>query len=189
MREKILELLTNIHEAKELMEINDLLGFKTADELKELQDTINELVDEYIVFCTKKGKYILLENCPGLKIGRLSVNKKGFGFLVLEREDDIYIDDDNMNGAIHDDIVLAEIFTKGLRKEARILKVIKREFKNLVGEVFLPLTVNVKVLSFRALASSLVSGKILVKLIVSVPLFIDRYNEPVTIALRLPVFE
>ncbi len=135
MKEKVIELLSNIHEAKELMEINDLLGLKSADELKDLQDAIKELVDEYVIFCTKKGKYILLDNCPGLKIGKLSVNKKGFGFLVLDREDDIYVDDDNLNGAIHDDVVLAEVFTKGVRKEAKIIKVIKREFKNLVGEV------------------------------------------------------
>ena len=136
MREEVLKLLTNIHEAKDLIEINDMLGLKTAKDLKELQDVINELVEEYIVFNTKKGKYILLANCPGLKIGRLTVNKKGFGFIVLEREDDLYVDDSNLNGAIHDDIVLAEVFTKGVRKEAKIIKVIKREFKNLVGEVY-----------------------------------------------------
>ncbi len=136
MRDLVLNLLSNIHEAKELIEINDLLGLKTAEELKELEETLNKLVEEYIVFYTKKGKYILLKNCPGIKIGKLSVNKKGFGFLVIDREDVIYIDDDNLNGAIHDDIVLAEVFTKGVRKEAKVVRVIKREFKNLVGEVY-----------------------------------------------------
>ena len=46
MREKILELLSNIHEAKELIEINDLLGLKSADELKELKEELDKLVDE-----------------------------------------------------------------------------------------------------------------------------------------------
>lgn len=135
MKERVLELLKGIHEAKELIEINDLLGLKTSEELRELQDTLNELVDEYLVFYTKKGKYILLDNCPGLKIGRLSVSKKGFGFIILDREDDIYVDAKNMNDAIHDDIVLAEVFTSGVRKEAKIIRIIKRELKNLVGEV------------------------------------------------------
>ena len=31
MREQILNLLENIHEAKEIMEINDLLGLKTVE--------------------------------------------------------------------------------------------------------------------------------------------------------------
>ena len=92
MKEQVLNTLKNIHEAKTLIEINDLLNLKTAEELKELQDTLNALINEYLVFYTKKGKYILLKNCPSLKIGKLSVNKKGFGFVILPEEDDIYID-------------------------------------------------------------------------------------------------
>ena len=87
MKDKILNLLKDIHEAKEAIEINDLLGLKTADEYHELLDALSDLVNEYRVFFTKKGKYILLENCPGLKIGRLSVSKKGFGFVILDKED------------------------------------------------------------------------------------------------------
>ena len=135
MKERILNLMKDIHEAKELMEINDLLGLVTTAEYKELQDVMNTLVEEYTVFLTKKGKYILLKNCPGLKVGRLSVNKKGFGFLCLEMEDDIYIDAKNMNGAIHDDVVLVEVFVKGVRKEARVIRIVKRDIHNLVGEV------------------------------------------------------
>ena len=135
MRDKVLNLLKDIHEAKEIIEINDLLGLKTSDELRELQDTLNQLIDEYIVFYTKKGKYILLDNCPGLKIGRLSVNKKGFGFIILDKEDDLYVEEKNMNGAIHDDVVLAEVFPSGVRKEAKVIKILKRELQNLVGEI------------------------------------------------------
>ena len=135
MREQILDLLKNIHEAKEIIEINDLLGLKTAGEYKELQDTLNELVEKFVIFLTKKGKYILLKNCPGIKIGKLSVNKKGFGFVLLEKEDDLYVDAKNMNGAIHDDIVLVEVFPSGVRKEARVIRIIKRDLKDLVGEI------------------------------------------------------
>ena len=135
MKERVLELLKDIHEAKELIEINDLLGLKSSDELRELQETLELLVNEYIVFYTKKGKYILLANCPGLKIGKLSVSKKGFGFIILEKEDDLYVDSKNMNGAIQDDIVLAEVFMSGVRKEAKVIRVIKRDLKDVVGEI------------------------------------------------------
>lgn len=135
MKKQVLDLLENIHEAKELIEINDMLGYKTAADLEELQKVLNELIEEYIVFYTKKGKYILLKNCPSLKIGKLSVTKKGFGFLILDKEDDLYIDVKNMNGAIHDDIVLVEAFSSGVRKEGRVIRVLKRDLKNLVGEV------------------------------------------------------
>ena len=135
MREQVLELLKDIHEAKEVIEINDLLGLKTSEELRELQSTLDELVEEYIVFYTKKGKYILLDNCPGIKIGKLSVNKKGFGFVLLDKEDDLYVDAKNMNGAVQDDIVLVEVFSSGVRSEGRVVRIIKRDLKNLVGEI------------------------------------------------------
>jgi len=135
MRDKILKLLNNIHEAKTLMEINDLMGLKTTEELQELQETINKLVDEYIIFYTKKEKYLLLKNCPSLKIGRLTVNKKGFGFVVLPEEEDIYIDKNNMKDAISDDIVLCEVTRRDFKIEGHIIKVIKRDLKNVVGEI------------------------------------------------------
>ena len=37
MKDQVLNTLKNIHEAKTLIEINDLLNLKTAEELKELQ--------------------------------------------------------------------------------------------------------------------------------------------------------
>ena len=136
IKDELLKILENIHEAKSLIEINDLLNLKTVDELKELQAVLKELVDEYVVYNTKSDKYILFKNCPSLKIGRISVNKKGFGFLILPNEEDLYIDDDNLNDAIDDDIVLCEKFKRGLKMEGRVLKVVKRELKNLVGEVY-----------------------------------------------------
>ena len=135
MKEKVLETLNNLYEAKDIIAINDLLGLKTSEELKELSDTLTELENEYLVYRTKKDKYILLKNCPSLKIGKYQANKKGFGFVVLQKEDDLYIDKDNLNGAVHNDYVLAEITKNGVKKEGRILKVLNRELNNLVGEI------------------------------------------------------
>lgn len=106
MKEQILEVLKDIHEAKTLMEINDLLNLHTVEEYKDLSKAVEELVEEYELFRTKKEKYLLIKNCPGLKIGKIAINKKGFGFLILDKEDDIYIGSENLNNAIHNDTVL-----------------------------------------------------------------------------------
>ena len=65
MKQQILDVLKNIHEAKELIEINDLMGLKTADEYKQLQDAIQELVDEYLSFIisTTKEKSTISFSC------------------------------------------------------------------------------------------------------------------------------
>ena len=136
IKDRVIDILTNLHEAKTLIEINDLLDLKNAEELRDLQKTLKELEEEYLIYVTKKEKYILLKNCPNLKIGKITVNRKGFGFLILPNEDDLYIDENNLNNALDEDIVLCEVIQKGLKFEGKVLKVIKREFKNLVGEIY-----------------------------------------------------
>ena len=80
MKEQILEVLKDIHEAKTLMEINDLLNLHTVEEYKNLSKDINELVEDYELYRTKKEKYLLIKNCPGLKIGKIAINKKDLVF-------------------------------------------------------------------------------------------------------------
>ena len=57
MKEQIIEVLKDIHEAKTLMEINDLLNLHTVEEYKELTKEIENLTKEYLIFKTKKDKY------------------------------------------------------------------------------------------------------------------------------------
>lgn len=135
MKEQIINILKDIHEAKTLIEINDLLNLHSVLEYQELSKAINELADDYIVFKTKKDKYLLMDNCPGLKVGKIAINKKGFGFLILDKEDDIYISSENLNNAIHNDMVLVELIKKGLKPEGRVIKIIKRDLNNIVGTI------------------------------------------------------
>ena len=136
MRENIIKVLDNVYEAKDIIEINDMLNLTTSEELQDLQDELNKLVEEYIVYFTKKNKYILLKNCTNLFIGKLSVNKKGFGFVIIPKDEDIYIAKENINSAIDEDIVLCEVINKGIKREGRIIRVIKRELNLIVGTIF-----------------------------------------------------
>ncbi len=137
MKEQILNVLKDIHEAKTLIEINDLLNLKTVSEYQELEKNIEKLVQEYQIFKTKKDKYLLMSNCPGLKIGKIDINKKGFGFVILDKADDLYIAPENLNSAINNDIVLVETIKNGLKPEGKVLKIIKRDLENIVGEVYI----------------------------------------------------
>ena len=57
-----------------------------------------------------------------LKIGRMIINKKGFGFVDIEGDEDVFIAPSNLNGAIHNDKVIVEITSKnGMQLEGRIL--------------------------------------------------------------------
>ena len=76
MKDKILQVLDKEVDAKSLIEINDMIGLKTSEELKELQDALQELIDSNEIYFTNKEKYLLLKNSQTLKIGKLDVNKK-----------------------------------------------------------------------------------------------------------------
>ena len=136
MEEKILELLKKSDKALSVNEINDLLGYKTVDELKELLKTLNEMEDNLKLYRTKKNNYLLFNNSH-LKIGDFIANKKGFGFVDIEGDQDVFIAPTNINGAIHGDKVIVEITSpKGIDLEGRILKIVDRKFKQMVGEVY-----------------------------------------------------
>ncbi len=134
MKEQIIDLLKKenkaytVDELAKMLELNNFKGFEAL--IKEL----NVLEDELIIYRTKKDKYMLLSN-SNLKIGTMASNKKGFGFVVVNGEEDIYISSENMNEAIHGDKVVVEIISKkGIDFEGRIVKIVERKIKQLVGE-------------------------------------------------------
>lgn len=136
MREEIIELLGKEKRALSASEICDKLNLNTAGELKKLLDNLRILEEGYTVYRSNKDKYMLFENSHLLK-GRLSVNKKGFGFVVVDgRDEDIYIDAKNMNGALNNDLVVVEELKgqNGKKTEGRVVKVLKKENNLIVGE-------------------------------------------------------
>lgn len=136
MKEQIINVMSDRYEALDVIEINDLLELTSPEDLSRLNNVLCELEKNGIVYKTKKNKYILFKNCPSLKAGVLSLNKKGFGFLIIKDGEDIYIDKDNINGAVNDDRVLVEIINNHGKTEGRVLRVLSRDLSNLIGEIY-----------------------------------------------------
>ena len=136
MKEQVLNVMNDRYEALDIIEINDLLELTTPEDLSRLNNAMDSLVKENLVYKTKKNKYILFKNCPSLKVGVLTVNKKGFGFLIVPGGEDIYIDKDNINNAVNDDKVLIELINNHGKTEGRVLRVLSRDLNNLIGEVY-----------------------------------------------------
>jgi len=138
MKERIKEILTE-NTSLTIMDINDKLSLSTIEEYQRLESTLDELVSDGILYYSdRKKKYLLLENSHLVK-GRLILNEKGFGFIEIGKDiKDVYVNEKNINGALDDDLVLFEYINKDeLRPEGKIIKVIKRSYEPLVGEVLL----------------------------------------------------
>ena len=126
MREEILKILKKSEVPLTEIQIQERINV-SLDKLCEELRTMEKCGDVYV---TKKGKYTLYENTH-LKVGKLSINKKGFGFVILENEPDIHIMKENLNGAIHNDLVAAEYISE---EEGRIVRILDRSFDTIIGE-------------------------------------------------------
>lgn len=136
MKNKILELV-NVDKftALTVQEIYDELQFTESSEFTELVKELNSLEEEGFLFRTKKDRYDKIEN-QGLSRGKLSVTQRGFGFVDVGLDKDVYIDGRNIrkNGAINKDTVLIEIINyKGTKKEGKIVKIVSRDTNQIVG--------------------------------------------------------
>ncbi len=128
MREEVLDILKKSEIPLTELEIdNKLINKVGLDKLCEELRTLEKCGDVYV---TKKGKYTLYENTH-LKVGKLSINKAGFGFVIMENEPDIHIKKENLNGAIHNDLVAAEYISE---EEGRIVRILDRSFDTIIGE-------------------------------------------------------
>ena len=137
MREDIINILANSEKAIDIFELQDALGIKDVEDIKVLSDELEKLEDEVVIYHTNKDKYMLLEKSH-LRKGIMRANKKGFGFVEVDNlTEDVYVAQEDMNGAIHDDIVLVEITSKMTldRLEGRVLKVIERRTQRYIGEI------------------------------------------------------
>lgn len=105
---------------------------------KEAKNDLKEILDLMIsqgkIILDSKGRY----RTPGddIKIGVFSGTQKGFGFVILEGdEEDIYIHESATMGALHGDKVMIMIKEEqtGRRKEGTVVQIIERGKNEIVG--------------------------------------------------------
>ena len=103
-------------------------------EYPKFQEAIAELEKEFKIGKNHKNKYKVIEE--EYKEGNFKKNAKGFGFVNIGEEDEIYISKENTNNALNGDIVLVEILeekNKLKKAEGKIKKIIKHEKDTIVG--------------------------------------------------------
>lgn len=104
------------------------------DQRKELKAIMDSLEAEGKVHVSKKGKYTKGE--AKRIVGTYQAHARGFGFVVVEGEDDdIFISEDDTNGAFHGDQVEVTIKSApdGKRREGKVVRILSHGTTRLVG--------------------------------------------------------
>ena len=135
MKEKIIEILKDETKAKSVNEINDKLGLTKVEEIEELENVLEEMTKDGIIHESKKHEFLLMKNTKTLKCGHLSINRSGNGFVDIPGEEDIFIRNEFLHGAIDGDFVEVDFVKYQGEMEGRVIKILKRDIKNVVGEM------------------------------------------------------
>lgn len=110
-------------------------------DMQALKTALNELVKQDKLVRTARGKYMLAEFSSFIR-AKLMLTRQGYGFARPEDEaqEDFFIAQRNLNGALHGDIVLVSVenpkFVKGRKPDNRsgyVEKIIKRGYTTIVG--------------------------------------------------------
>ena len=104
------------------------------DQRNELKRVMDALEAEGKVHVSSKGKYSKGE--AKHIVGTYTAHARGFGFVVVEGEaEDIFISEDDANGAFHNDQVevVIKATPQGKRKEGKIIKILSHGTTTLVG--------------------------------------------------------
>jgi len=118
---------------KELVAVLDV----PASDIGEFEKVLKELEEEGKIYKTRKDRYGVPERMS-LITGRLQGSDRGFGFVIPDDEEagDVFISGDSLNGAMHNDRVIARINksnTGGKRAEGEVIKILKRANTFIVG--------------------------------------------------------
>ena len=118
----------------------------TAEELVEslkitdrsdFSQLLQELEEEGKIVLNRKGRYGLPQKM-NLVAGRLQGSPKGFAFLIPDdaQEQDVYVKNEDLNGAMHNDRVIVRLhrYLEGSRKrEGEVIRILKRANQQVVG--------------------------------------------------------
>ena len=137
IREQLLGLINDPHYNPLKREELALIFNIHPSEMPMFYNFLDELEEDGYIIKTKKGR-VMLPNKMGLFVGKFVAHRKGYGFVESDEEftQDLFIPKDDINGALHNDRVMAEIVTPATedkRAEGKVIKIIKREVTRVVG--------------------------------------------------------
>lgn len=127
IRDKKLIYLTAEELAKRLMKL-------ISASKEEILSEITSLIHNGKLFLDDSGKISICAD-RGYYLGRMTLNKKGYGFVSIEGMPDFFIPAFAINGAFDGDDCLVEIFNQKTETdiEGRVVKVLRRNTTHIVG--------------------------------------------------------
>ena len=112
---------------KKSMTFNQIKSILKIRENEKLNESLKNLQLNKVLYVNDYNEYQLFDKCQNINVGVVKVNKKGKIFVSTKKES-IYIDENDLNGAIKGDIVLVKKkeVNKDNSSKGKIKRIIER---------------------------------------------------------------
>lgn len=119
-----------------VQELEGALGVEDSSTFKDFVKALVQMEEKGLVVRTRSNRYGLPEKMSLIR-GKLTGHAKGFAFVIPEEPgmDDIFIPPNEINNALHGDIVLARVSAEssGQRREGTVVRILERGIQQIVG--------------------------------------------------------
>ena len=118
-------------------ELRKKLKIKKEEMTEEFISSLQELIENGLVFFDEKKGYRRFTNELGVAFGEIEINKKGNGFVHTNDGYTIFIDANDLNGSLPGDKVIVKSidYGRGNNFVGEIDKIVKRKTGNIICEV------------------------------------------------------
>ncbi|MEE9336334.1 MAG: ribonuclease R [Granulosicoccaceae bacterium] len=138
-REHLLDLIKQSDAPMRIEEVAKKLGIKKeSDQREALQRRIGAMIRDGQLIENRTQQLVPVD-ADALIAGKLTAHPDGFGFLITDDDDDIFLNAREMRMALHGDKVVVCVTgtNKRGKREGRIVKVLERANNSIVGRLFL----------------------------------------------------
>ncbi|MFT5560748.1 MAG: ribonuclease R [Candidatus Azotimanducaceae bacterium] len=137
-REFILDCLAKIGRPASAKNIASSLGLETPLDRDALSKRLGAMVRAGQLVVDRRNVYAIASKVDLIK-GRVSAHPDGYGFLLVEDDEDIFFTYRQMRQVFHGDVVMARIRSKNRqgKTEGEIVEVVERNTQQLVGRYYI----------------------------------------------------
>lgn len=103
-------------------------------EKREFYQLLEQMEKDGLIFSDEKERYRVIDG-EKYCVGKVQTTAKGFGFLLQEDSDDIFLSASNLNSALNGDEVIVKKYrdSSGERPEGKVIRILQRKTEKLVG--------------------------------------------------------
>ena len=131
----IIKKLNELIFPKKFDELCDLFSISEEKLKRSFQRTLFKMTKQKLIKKNKKAEYLIPRRHKTVQ-GVVSEAPEGFGFVILENDDDVYLSNHEMRSLMHGDTVQIKVIQqRDGRHSGELIKIIERHSKYAQGEL------------------------------------------------------